>query len=109
MRHRCQTAIALSCALMSFAAPALAQGVTAATGLPPGYTYATKIDSRGCAYVRSAAGPWVLSPDANRGLVCGAGGGAPAISPLTGYPVPAGYRVAWDDGRLNPHRGPQDQ
>ncbi|MEM8631064.1 MAG: hypothetical protein AAGF74_07495 [Pseudomonadota bacterium] len=28
------------------------------------------------------------------------------VSPLNGYPVPPGYKVAWDDGRLNPNRGP---
>lgn len=28
-----------------------------------------------------------------------------AISPRTGFPVPSGYKVAWDDGRLNPQRG----
>ena len=27
------------------------------------------------------------------------------ISPESGFPVPPGYKVAWEDGRLNPLRG----
>ncbi|MEM6635493.1 MAG: hypothetical protein AAF667_06335 [Pseudomonadota bacterium] len=29
------------------------------------------------------------------------------ISPITGFPVPPGFKVAWEDGRLNPQRGPK--
>ena len=35
-------------------------------------------------------------------------GARPPFEPVNASPqTPAGYRVAWDDGRLNPNRGPQ--
>ncbi|WP_300519390.1 SPOR domain-containing protein [Aliiroseovarius sp.] len=32
---------------------------------------------------------------------------APVAAPVDGQAVPEGYRVAWDDDRLNPNRGPR--
>jgi hypothetical protein len=32
---------------------------------------------------------------------------AAPVAPTHKQQVPAGYRAAWDDGRLNPHRGPR--
>lgn len=54
-------------------------------------------------------GPQAVHPgDAARGLdQSSAGQSAPAIRQVVRYEVspPAGYRAAWDDGRMNPYRG----
>ncbi len=34
-------------------------------------------------------------------------GPLPVINAPTGYPLPQGYKPAWEDGRLNPLRGPR--
>ena len=83
------------------------------------------VDSRGCIYIRAGYGGqiiWVPRVTRKREVICGQNSSYPAvthgpiaapplvstrgaISPLTGFPVPRGYKVAWEDGRLNPLRG----
>lgn len=110
--HR-MTVIALGCAIALSAAPALALSQREAArpaDLPPaGYKPTSWVDSRGCTYFRSQADTWVPALDASGRTVCGTKVVRGAVSPLTGYPVPPGYRVAWQDGRLNPLRGLPDR
>jgi len=73
---------------------------------PPGYDQSTWVDSRGCTYFRAEAGTWTPAVSDTGAPICGAKAAIGTISPLTGFPVPPGYRVAWQDGRLNPLRGP---
>lgn len=101
--------------------------VLAATGpaeVPPAsYSEASYIDSEGCAFVRAEVGgrtTWVARLDASRQPVCGK---APSLAsplkldnavpvsyaPLSSAtkPTKPAFRPAWDDGRLNPMRGPR--
>ena len=83
------------------------------------------VDSRGCIYLRAGYGSeiiWLPRVTRMREVICGQNSSEPAvthgpiaapplvstrgaISPRTGFPVPHGYKVAWEDGRLNPLRG----
>lgn len=73
---------------------------------PAGYDGATWVDSSGCTFFRDSAGRWIGAVETDGTPVCGPKARLGAISPLTGFPVPQGYRVVWTDGRLNPVRGP---
>lgn len=126
----------LACAgLVGLFAPgiALAQSAgldaTPAETPPAGYTSRYYVDSRGCMFIRAGSGAatnWVPRVTRSRELVCGfapsiaapaptvavivppAKGAAPVATPPAPVTViPAGYRAAWTDGRLNPHRGPR--
>ncbi len=100
---------------------------------PPGFEGRQFVDSKGCIYVRASYGGkvvWVprLAPD--RQPMCGfpptfakgktaslshaspaarprPGAAAAPSAPALAVRIPEGYRLAWDDGRLNPDRGPR--
>ncbi|MBJ6371034.1 hypothetical protein [Sedimentitalea arenosa] len=101
---------------------------------PPGFAGTEYVDGRGCVFARASIDgvvTWVPRRDATRVQVCGrtptrtaamatpaprsaaAPAGQTRIIPRHVYDnrrntvvmaVPRGYRPAWDDGRLNPHR-----
>lgn len=70
----------------------------AQSGIP--YSYAEELQARPVPTANTAPRRQPVRPVA----------GAPLSNPPAGLPVPempAGYRPAWDDGRLNPLRGPR--
>ena len=93
--------------------------------LPPaGYDERFFVDSTGCMFIRAGtatAVTWVPRVNRDRSQVCGfrpTGGvaaavaaSAPAVAkkpvPVTRTLIPAGYKAAWTDGRLNAMRGPR--
>ena len=120
---------------MSLSAGAAAQSLRAVDGpaeLPPaGYAANRYVDSRGCVFIRAGYGPntvWVPQVTRDRKLLCGQApslppepAAGPAPKPAAAPPAPAGlpaatrpaatvpkgFRPAWNDGRLNPLRGPR--
>lgn len=101
---------------------------------PAGYVSRYYVDSRGCMFIRAGSGAttsWVPRVTRSRELVCGFAPSIAAASPVqaasttppvvaTAAPqtsaapvavtvIPAGYRAAWTDGRLNPQRGPRTE
>jgi cell division septation protein DedD len=131
--HAALAALALALADPA-AARTLAEDTGPANLPPSGFKGGRFVDNTGCVYLRAGyAGrvEWVPQVTRDQQLVCGfaptfgAGAaaiatssatarGAPADAPRrTGTAVhrqttrpPAGYKAAWDDGRLNPQRGP---
>jgi len=101
---------ALICAAGFLATPALAETLLTPAEMPPaGYDQTTWVDSRGCTFFKASNGQWVgavVEDNHTQKPVCGPKPSLGTVSPLTGYPVPEGYRVVWTDGRLNPLRGP---
>ncbi len=100
--------------------------------LPPaGFAGMQFADSRGCVYVRTGGasdqGGWAPRVSRDGQVICGlvptfetrSAGIANAVPPseigFEGgvaarpaiYLIPPGYKPAWDDGRLNPLRGPR--
>ena len=99
------------------AGPVSAAGLagTAPAELPPtGFVGTDYVDSRGCLFQRAETGGtvvWVARIDAKSKQRCGfkptrvvLGAG---VTPAPYSVVPKGFRRAWTDGRLNPHRGPR--
>jgi hypothetical protein len=110
--------------LVIFAALIGAPASAAPAELPPEtYSATSYVDSEGCAFARAELGgqvTWVARLDANRQPVCGKTPSlarplkvehavAVSYAPRRTQPKSAaqGFRPAWDDGRLNPHRGPR--
>ena len=121
------------CVLAVSASVAVAASGTPVELPPEGYTGRAFVDSQGCAFTRARVNEavvWVARLDATRAPICDevptfSGSSermfvtspvsvsvAPApvatkrAKPLQGS-APAGFRRAWDDGRLNPNRGPR--
>ncbi len=105
--------------LLAGALGAMAQG-NDLIGLPPASFSGTQfVDGKGCIQVRARYGEkvvWVprLTPD--RQPMCGfaptfareqAAPSAHGPAMAQSVTIPEGYRPAWDDGRLNPYRGPR--
>ncbi len=99
-------------------------GVTPPAEFPPaGYTGKEYVDSRGCVYVRVSVNGktgWVARAGRDHKQLCRRPRAmkspasqhqirqsAPGSSYRAKYRLPPGYIRAWNDGRLNPERGPR--
>ena len=130
------TVLALAFGLGATAANAVSlRDVAGPAELPPAsYSSDRYVDSKGCVFVRAGYGAntvWVPQVTRDRKLLCGqtpslraaAAPAKPAPKPVAvraappakvAAPrtrvrsgVPAGFKPAWTDGRLNPNRGPR--